>query len=310
MKFLEDKEGIRKIRVLDDDATKIDYLDNISDPVALTQGVLNTKARIRVKAYKSIRVSELDSMCTRDWIIGNVENREDKSFIPFGTICTFDLGSAMHHWIQNKSSYFGNNLLGYWVCRACSNRRRFGVRPDKSCEFCGASHNATEYMEYAFRLQHPHYVSARVDAIIKVEDKYRFGEIKTYSKPIEGPNGRDVAQLAAYMWYSKYDESDTKLPIEIDRSVGYLIYFSKMFSFGAPIKTFPVRLTKPLIDPLRTKVKECADGVDAGILPKPLDVCMGSDWQSSKADKCHSKVSCKSFYDQSINNILNRRVVV
>lgn len=198
--------------------------------------------------------------------------------------------------VPNHIMYIRRNGKCVWSgnCYACGNQRRFGVRPKEPCEFCGASPRATHYSEYMFRLQHPFRVVGKMDLIIKVGDVYRIVEIKTTGKEIDRPMGEHVAQLASYMYFSQFDEGG--LPIKIDRSVGYLVYFNKMFNYRAPVKTFPVKPTQRFMAPLIEKATQFTEGVNLGILPPVLNACLASRWNSGPAKGCPVSDACQKYH--------------
>lgn len=304
MKFVK---NVRKLRVDDaspDVTSNLDVLDKVRDPVALTHSILNTGTEVRKRKYLYLRLSEIDGACAREWVIGQHRDTIRLDRVAFANVCAMELGSALHWWLQNNKTFFGDRLVGYWKCSACGSRRRFGVKPVDPCEFCGASHNATFYSEYMFRLDRPYRVVGKTDGILGVgSGVYRFAEIKSYGKPIDRPEGAHVAQLASYMWFSQFDESDDKPPIEIDRSVGYLIYFSKMFNYRAPVKTFPVVVTERMIAPYRAKAEAYTTGVRDGVLPPVLTVCSRGQFATGRPVKCPVMDQCKDFYDRGIENI-------
>lgn len=289
MRFIRPDENISC-----DSLSVLNHLDSLKDPVQLTNGILNTKAHKREKKYSHLRLSEIDNACPREWTLGNLTQATRSDVIAFAGICAMDLGSALHNWVQNRDAYFERSL-GYWLCQSCLNRRRFGVRPTENCEFCGANARATIYDEYMFRLDFPFRVVGKVDLIIRVGDVYRFVEIKTTGKDVTGPIGQHVVQLASYMYFSQFDDIEP-LPIKIDRSVGYLVYFNKMFNYRAPIKTFPVVPTDRFMAPVIDVARQFTRGVNDGILPDPWQTCKSSDFSNGTAKKCPVSDLCKSYY--------------
>lgn len=269
------------------------HLDTLKDPVQLTNGVLNAKGQSRQKKYKFLRLSEIDGACPREWTLGHVTDAIKWDRVAFASVIAMDMGSALHHWVQNSKVYF-DGIIGFWRCHACGNKRRFGVRPTEPCEFCNSSPRATFYSEYMFRLQQPFRVVGKMDLIIKVGNVYRIVEIKTTSKEIEKPMGMHVAQLASYMYFSQFD--DGGLPIKIDRSVGYLVYFNKMFNYKAPVKTFPVKPTERYMAPLIEKAGQFTEGVNAGVLPPTWDQCISGFWRSGPAKNCPVRDACQRYH--------------
>lgn len=308
MKFISEERKIR-IDPLENGSgvTEASAMDGITDPVKLTKGIMSAGPQTRVRKYMWLRLSEIDGMCPREWVIGHVNDRPRTEKVPFAMTCVMDMGSALHFWIQNYGHkiYFPDGFFGFWRCSACGNRRRFGTKPKDICEFCQASPRATFYDEYMFRLQRDKdfHVVGKIDGIIKVGSKYRFIDIKTYGKPIDGPQGRDVMQLASYMYFSQFDDTATAVPIEIDRSTGYLVYFSKLFNYRAPIKTFPVRPNEGMMEPVIQKARDFTAGVRTGTLPGVLPQCFAARWRSGRANKCSMKDWCQDYHSRDVANI-------
>jgi hypothetical protein len=255
-----------------------------------------------------LRMSEIDSACIREWIIGNRLDGTAKKVFYFPTCIQLDLGSALHYHLQNSESYFGDSLYGFWYCLACGRRRRFGIRPTENCEYCGAKPKATVYDEYMFRLSGdaPVYVVGKIDLILKVDGKFRFGEIKTYSGDIKKfADGAHAMQLSGYIDFHRYDKSETKLPITIDRSVGYLIYVSKKQAGKDTVLSFPVRPTAASLTPVREKASAFTLGVREGILTEPLQPCINAKWEAGRAKTCPMSLHCKKLYQTKTKNIVD-----
>jgi hypothetical protein len=193
--------------------------------------------------------------------------------------------------------------VGYWKCRACGFVRRFGVRPPEPCEKCHAHPRVTEYEEYMFRLSKPYRVVGKIDLILRIAPRvYRYGEIKTCSKDMTSPDGGHVAQTASYNYFSRYDDS---LPITIDRSTCYIFYFNKKFNFKGPVKTFPIKPTDRLINPLKVKAAMITEGIINKTLPIPLAQCISVNFSknSGRPKKCGIPESCKKHFDMGVEVI-------
>jgi hypothetical protein len=277
--------------------------DNVADPVALSHSVINTSSRVQFKRYTHMRLSQIANSCPREWVIGNLSQASFRDEAPFPSLVQMDFGSAAHFMLQNSPHYFPN-ILGYWKCLACGNTRRFGVRPQEPCEFCGSLPAATVYKEYMFRIDEPFRVVGKVDLILDFESVFRFGDIKTKPTPEKAsPNVAEVSQVASYMYFSQFDKSKEALPIEIDRSRGYLVYFSKTFHFQQTAKTFPVDPTEGVLEPIIAKARAFTDGVRNGVLPEVLLICSNSNWQHRTPKACPMSNSCKSYSDRGIYKI-------
>jgi hypothetical protein len=289
---------MRFIRIdSDPDAPKSqgEFLDTVRDPKALTSHIVGSKPLVREKPYDFIHLSQIDSVCPREYVIGNLSKTKRRDVVSFPLSVVFNMGTALHHWIQNHPEvYFGKDkVLGNWLCRACLRIRRFGVKPTEPCEFCNANAAASMYKEYSFRL--PEYgVAGSIDLILKVGSKYRIVDIKTIAKEVESPAGNNVVQLSSYMYFSKFDPDG--LPVEIDRSIGYLVYFNKVFNFKSPVTTFKVEPTDRLMNPIIKKARSFVEGVSTSTLPDPKPACVRKNFYFSKTNRCPMVDPCSTYY--------------
>jgi len=299
MDFLS--ERLRYLRPEDDPDAVI--VDKVSDPSKLTHLVMHTNAGAKQRGYRWLRLSELDGCCPREWVIGHVKDAQIVERPNWSVTCVREIGQAFHSWVQNNPFFFGDTLVGYWFCKACGKRRRFGVRPKERCEFCKALPNATVYDEYIFRIESPYRVVGKADAILRIGSGiHRFAEIKHVGRDVTSPLGKDVTQLASYIYFSQFDDS---LPISIDRSVGYLIYFKKVFDFRTPVMTFQVKPTKDLIERIADKAERFTKGITTGELPPVLNVCETSEFMHTRAKNCQRSNDCKILRRE--NSVWNLR---
>ena len=284
--------------------------DKVEDPKILSGQLLNTKKSFRFKKYTHIRISEIDSFCPREYTLGFRTNAAQKSFVDFPLQQQFDLGSAIHYWLQNRSKVF--EIYGNWVCLACSKTRLtkygtkyFGTKPQTKCLNCGASHKATEYEEFYFRMDTPYRIVGKIDGVIKKDGVYRFVDFKSYWQQPKGgfPNGKDVAQLASYANFYNYVPEEDKFPVEIDTSTSYLHYISKKFSYSESILTYPVRKNKKLLDLITKKVVSFTKAVENNTVPEPLEPCIRAEWKSGRSTKCFLKDICKHKYQEGAKNV-------
>jgi hypothetical protein len=154
-----------------------------------------------------------------------------------------------------------------------------------------------------FRLSNPYRVVGKVDLILRVAPRvYRYGEIKTCSKDMTSPDGGHVAQTASYTYFSRYDNS---LPITIDRSTSYIFYFNKKFDFKGPVKTFTIKPTERLINPLVAKAALITEGIQNRVLPAPLTRCVTVNFSSlsGRPKKCGIPKECKKHFEAGIDRI-------
>jgi hypothetical protein len=152
-----------------------------------------------------------------------------------------------------------------------------------------------------FRLTRPYRVVGKVDLILRVAPRiYRFGEIKTCSKDMKNPDGSHIAQTVSYNYFSRNDDS---LPIQIDRSTCYIFYFNKMFNFKGPVKTFPIKPTDRIVDPLKAKAAAITNGINEKVLPEPLTPCIGGNFLSSRAKQCGISKDCKKYFEMGTSQL-------
>jgi hypothetical protein len=149
-----------------------------------------------------------------------------------------------------------------------------------------------------FRLANPYHVVGKVDLILRVHPTvYRFAEVKTCSEDKAAPDGEHIAQIASYNYFSKFDN---ELPIEIDRSTCYIVYFNKKFNWRTPVKVFTIKPTEALIGPIKEKMSIITDGINNRRLVEPLQKCVTSKFKKGKAKTCGIAVECQKCYEQGI----------
>lgn len=285
--------------------------DKIEDPKILSNHLLNTKASYKRKKYSHIRISEISSFCPREYSIGYLTDTTKEDFVNFPLQQQFDLGSAIHWWIQNKSRAFKDVLVGNYKCLACGKlikdsegNNYFGPRPKENCNNCGAKPAAIEYNEFYFRIDDPYRVTGKIDLVLHKDGVYRFGDIKSYmNKPTGGlPNSKDIAQIAGYALFYDYVPKEQKFPVEIDTSTVYLHYVSKKFSYKESILTFNISPKKLMIDEIKERVGAFSEAVRSGRIPAPFTPCVKSDFKGSKAKYCEMADVCRDWYINGRNN--------
>ena len=303
MKFLEKSQNkLSGDELATSASANTEIIDQIKDPVKLSYYLIQaTNDRKKEMRYRSLRLSEIDGACPREYVLGRLLDLSYWSSVRFSNRWQMDMGSVLHWKIQNDPDYFGDKIVGYWKCMACGYPRRFGVKPQEPCEQCKAHPRVTEYDEYMFRLKSPYRVVGKVDLILRVAPRvYRFGEIKTCSEDLDSPVGWHVAQAASYTYFSRYDDS---LPIQIDRSTCYLFYFNKKFNWKSPTKTFTIKPTAALIDPLKEKAALITNCIKEKTLPAPLVNCINNNFAKGRASKCGIAKECKKKFDMGIEKI-------
>lgn len=279
--------------------------DGVEDPKILSHQLLNTKKSFRLKKYTHIRISEIGTFCPREYTCFYLNDAAQKSFVDFPLQQQFDLGSAIHWWMQNKSKTF--QIYGFWRCLSCSQTRLnkygtkyFGTKPNTPCLNCGAHQDATEYEEFYFRMDDPYRVVGKIDGIIKKDNVFRFVDFKSYwEKPKAGfPSGNDVAQLTSYAYFYNFVPEEEKFPVEIDTNTSYLHYISKKFSYSESILTYKVQPSKKMLDIIKERVVQFTKSAKDGTIPQPFDICVRNEWKSGRSKDCPARALCKKYYQE------------
>ncbi len=284
--------------------------DNIGDPVVLSHQLLNTKKSFRYKKYTHVRISEVHSFCPREYAIGYLTDTAQENYVDFPLQQQFDLGSAIHYWVQNgHSKVFKDVICGTWKCLGCRNKRKnkdgsiyFGTKPKTNCETCGAFPEATVYDEFMFRIDKPYRIVGKMDEILFKDGVYRIGDFKSYwQRPKSGfPIGKDVVQLSSYMYFYSLLPDELKFPVNVDTTCGYLHYISKKFSFTESILTYPIRPNKKMLEPIIRNVGAFTNAANIRKLPPPLSVCLRSEFKKGRAKDCYMADKCKEYYYNGI----------
>lgn len=259
-----------------------------------------------------MRISELGTFCPREYAIGFLTDTTKEDFTNFPLQQQFDLGSALHWWIQNKSKAFKDIIVGNWKCIACNKlisdsngNPYFGPKPKENCNHCGAKPTAIEYNEFYFRIDEPYRVTGKIDLVLNKDDVHRFGDIKSYANKPEGgfPNGKDVTQIAGYAFFYNYVPEAQKFPVPIDTDYVYLHYISKKFSYRESILTYPIKPSKLMIDEITKRVSEFTEATKTGKIPKPFEPCVKSNFSKGKAKSCGLSETCKEWHNNGRTNI-------
>jgi hypothetical protein len=291
MKFIDRK--IVSTQPKPEATTEAQLFDDL-DERATTYNLIRLKKRVEKRSYGSIWLSGASNFCPREYAIGKLLKLTAFQDSPFALRCLGDMGKATHEYIQNHPKQYFNDdvtLVGFWKCEACGGITHFGEQKKEKCKWCDASHKVIKYSEYKFRLTNP-MVVGKVDLILNVYDRFRFGEIKCCGKYPEFLNMDHVAQLMSYMHFHKSDKSESRLPVDIDNSVGYLVYITRNFNWKQPMLVFPVKYNEKIISKIVARTMEYTDAVNTGVFPEPLQICADSDFSCGRANKCNQLSLC------------------
>lgn len=263
-------------------------VDNIKDPVALSRALCDTSGVLREKAYRYPRISQVESMCAREWVFGMSGTVKKSEYVHFPLKMVFGIGSGIHEYYQNSQDLFPN-IVGNWICLSCDHKWVFTTRPLGSCPVCGANNKAVVYSEHYFSISEPFYATGKIDLFLPVGNpvRFRIGDIKGVADDKVEPRGSDVIQLAAYLLCAKYDDSLSDL---VDTTTGYLFYVAKKMSFKAPVRTIKVVLTPFLEKTILETFMQVKMGVDEGKIPPKKVGC--------KDKNCPFIVQCNEYGDR------------
>lgn len=265
----------------------------INEPSTNIVGINSTKYNYKVQ-YP--RASNLYHVCMRFMVIGTLNNLEATDMVHFNRQVTFDIGSALHKWIQNSDAYFGDQRRGTWQCNACGKVRLFGKPPIEGCTKCGADIQAMEYRELELLMHEPYRVTGHPDLFIEPFDakgKIRVVELKTMSgdrfERLNAPLIEHVWQIQTYMWACHTKAFD--IGVRIDNEYGYIVYITKQERKGeVPIKVFTSKHDSRVLKDIKSKLQLYIDGVDTGVLPPPDQTCKPDSW---KERMCVAKKICR-----------------
>ena len=209
---------------------------------SLYRFIETTEEEVEPDKPNYLRASSLYKLCARRAAIGAVFPDyvvNDLERISAGQQLTFDLGHAVHEWVQNK--YLGpmGTLWGHWFCFRCDGITHTGLMP-KKCKTCGRGRTLWHAFEFEGRVERFNvanflYVerslvdnelglTAHPDGLLyssDLRDIQQVFELKTistdgYDKLVKQavPKPEHVIQTHVYMYLSKLRET-------------YIVYFDK-----------------------------------------------------------------------------------
>jgi hypothetical protein len=286
------------VRVLRVDSVVRHGVDQVDDPALLAHQLLNLDGRVEHQEYyHKLRLSGIADVCVREQTLGLRNSITGDSRVPLGLRVTFDIGNAIHNFLQNAGDYFGDARLGWWRCSACG-CRLFGRVPKKKCESCAALPGAFQYQEHELSLPRGLPVSGHPDNFLEVAP----GDVRIVDfKSINGndfdaltmPKAEHVLQLTGYMHYIGLDNS---LPVQVNNQKGIILYVSKKHTVKQlPFKAFHVQRSLVYIDFIEKKVALFKRALeDVRFLPEPEKQCLNSNFACTKAKYCPVLSLCKS----------------
>jgi len=273
-------------------------IDSISDPLLLATALLKIERARRETYYsKYLRCSEIARVCVRENAIGWHYGMKKVEFINESSQLTFDIGTAVHRFMQNSGSYFGKDFLGWRECLACGSTV-FGSFSQGRCQKCNAPGKASRYIEKEFKIPSPLPLSGHIDGFLKVcGGDVRIVDLKTINGPdfdaLCSPIGDHVAQVVSYMIGC---EESNDLPVAVNLESAFLIYISKKHEAKSiPVKAFHVRRMKSVEDSIRKDLEAFNAALSTGKLPAPIDACRRSGFKSYRARSCAVSSYCQKL---------------
>lgn len=271
------------------------------NPFELANAIISWRTDRQDSYYtRYLRSSSIYGICTREHAIGYFNGFPmQRGFESNALHAVFAIGHAVHYWLQNSPSFFGDKLVGWWECSACG-RAVFGRHPKRSCRNCGAFSSAIRYREHFIKVADPLWGTGHIDLFIELEPgKVFVCDIKTIDgesfKKLAQPLIANVYQVIDYLMLLDYDKS---LPIKIVDNRAILLYIPKSFQATCfPAKAFFVDRTEVIEDAICKKRTGFAEAIKTGSLPEPLEECVESGFASYRARSCAFNEKCKFNYD-------------
>lgn len=220
------------------------------------------------------RVSSLVRMCPRQEVIRHRLKHEAVERIDHKLQRTFDIGSAVHWWLQNK--WFGpwGTLVGIWKCSSCAKTFK-GVMPMKCCT------DQRDFVYEEFSLEDKNYgITGHIDGVLATPDLKAL-EIKTCNSmqyQMITSKRKDAMeahkdQLQLYMYLTGIKS-------------GIVLYFEKDQSM---IFDFRYEYDQPRVDRILNTLQNTREAMRTGVLP-PRELCPSKD--CARAKQCPVRAEC------------------
>lgn len=288
---LRQLEGYNKLNLTD--------IEKSGNPEAITTQLIRVKDVSRPKRIIYPRASGIYKDCMRAYALGNLYKLKVNEYITFARQLTFDIGNAIHDWLQNSNDYFGEQRRGYWKCTSCNRLTYFSSPRKENCVNCGARPSAFRYEEALLILKEPYNISGHPDLFLEpehIKGTIRIMEFKTMEgekfAALKAPLIEHVWQVNTYMWMCS--EDPTILPAKIDNKLAYITYIAKKEKRGMlPMKTFLIRKDEDVIDGIKKKLEVFNKAVKTRIPPTPLLECVKTGFNGWSSKYCPVREFCK-----------------
>ncbi len=275
------------------------------DPYALAHKLINWSSKSSAIVYsRYLRSSTIYDSCVREQALGYMHSeRFHYKHVPVSMSATFEIGNAVHFWLQNQPKFFGDRLIGIWTCLACGSSR-FGRRPKTKCLKCGASPSSSVYTELTLKVGPPLYGQGHVDLLLEVDPgRIYICDIKTIAgdsfKALDEPLIQNVYQVVDYMLLM-LNGGAKDIPVSVQTDKALVLYVPKAHQSTAfPGKAFWVQRDGFIEEAILSKRRQFAKAVETGKLPEPLTECKASKFAAYRSRQCALMELCKKTYEES-----------
>lgn len=251
------------------------------------------------------RASSLYKECMRMTVLGYMEKKRVTNYVSMKQRITYGKGNAYHWWAQNTPDLFGDNRVGYWKCYACGKIRYFGSPPKKPCHHCGASNEATFYHEHYMVSEGDYLLTGHPDMFLRQNNKIYVTELKSIQyADFEKLKDALVEHKWQVLSYLMGLPNDKGIPVQIDPTVGLVVYISKAEAKKAfPVKIFEVHPDTYIQDQITEKLALFVRGISdyPNNLPDVNLKCPSSGWDSYQAKTCPVINECIHNYKKGEN---------
>jgi hypothetical protein len=245
-----------------------------------------------------MRASSLYDCCTRAVAMSALSPVPVRERIDLGLRLTFEIGNAIHEFVQNSEMIFGDNRFGHWRCQCCGSLKLVGPPVVDKCANCGKTPVSYRYEELHVSTDNPYPCSGHPDLFIRKRDNaLRVVELKTISadgfQKIAAPNIEHVWQVQYYLWACSLDN---RLRDDFDPNVAYILYISKgMLYKKLPLKMFVEKRNPRILEAIQDKLLDYHEAIKGGKVPEVLPECRRSLWKKGRPLRCFKRVDCEKL---------------
>lgn len=259
--------------------SKARQTDVFPDLIHLINRRLESTVEIPIPtADQPYRVSRLVKMCPREEVLRAQYQVKKTERIDARLQRIFDIGTAVHEFIQNH--WFGawGYLWGHWHCLGCGKKVEKSFKPERcSCE---NADRGWRYEELTF-IDPEHGVTAHADGVVVIDGRKYILEIKTCNskqfqlirdvkkRPLEA----HVHQVQLYMWLSGVSRA---MIVYIDKDESQLQVFHEEHS-------------KTVVDGFIRRIHAAREGIRTQVVPE-REICATA--KCARAQACSVRSIC------------------